>query len=315
MVQVEKQFGKRLPLSMLIKYPTIKQLALVIQNDEPDSPYSSLVPIKPEGNKIPLYIIHGIGLNILNLYNLVSNLDADQPVYGLQAIGLDGKIKLPDSIEAIAQFYNEEIMKHNPTGPYAIAGYSFGGYIAYELVRQLKEMGKDVRLLAMFDTNLQEPTHQYRGTKKFNIKLARQFKKLAFRVSTLFTQPVNTFSYLKNEYTIEFMFFLKRLGIIKEYHPENLPEYMQDIADELYTAFNSYKVKPAHVKIDLFKAGKRLYYVDEPKLLGWGKYALDGVQTYNVPGDHKDMFEVDNSKVFAKALQTRLNEINFAICV
>ena len=310
MVQVEKQFGKRLPLSMLLKYPTIKQLALLILDDKPDSPYTSLVPIKPGGNKLPVYIIHGIGLNLLNLYNLVSHLDAEQPVYGLQAIGLDGTMELPGSMEEIAQFYNEEIIKHDPSGPYLIAGYSFGGYIAFEMVRQLQAMGKEVRLLAMFDTNLQEPAHQRPFLEKFNIKMIRQFKKLGFRLSTLFTQPLATLDYLKNDYTIEFKLFLNRIGIIKDYHPEDLPDYMQDIAGELYSAFHNYKVKPNHVKIDLFKAGTRLYYIDNPEYLGWKEYALDGVKIYNVPGDHKDMFGSDNSKIFAGVLQTRLNEVN-----
>src|SRR6202012_3717915 len=72
MVQVEKQFGKRFTLSILLKYPTIRKFAHLIESGEDDWPYHSLIPIKPEGTKKPLYIVHGIGLNLLNVTKMVS---------------------------------------------------------------------------------------------------------------------------------------------------------------------------------------------------------------------------------------------------
>jgi amino acid adenylation domain-containing protein len=309
MVQIEKQFGKRLPLSTLIKYPTIRQLASVILNDTQDSPYKSLITIKAGGTKIPLYIIHGIGLNLLNLYKMVSHLDSDQPVYGLQAIGLDGTISLPDTLEAVAQFYNDEILKHDPQGPYAIAGYSFGGVIAFEMVRQLKEMGKEVKLLAMFDSNLQYPSHQYPLSKKIATKFIRQFKKAGFRIYTIFTHPLELSKFLKVYYNNQGKRFLQYIGVFKNYHHYNLPDFMQEIANKLETAFYKYKVKPFNVRVVLFEAETRMYYIDDPKFLGWGEYALDGVEVYRVPGNHKDIFDTANSKTFAKILQNRLDQI------
>jgi len=311
MVQIEKRYGKRLPLSILLKYPTIRQLALVIEDKAPDqSSYKSLIPIKPEGTKIPLYIIHGIGLNLLNLYKMVSSLDNDQPVYGLQSIGLDGTIDPPDTLEEIARFYNDEILKHDPVGPYAIAGYSFGGFIAFEMVKQLQQMGKEVKLLAMFDTNLQYPTHQYPLPKKMGIKLIRQFKKIGFRTHTILAQPAEVAKFMRSYYDIQFKTFLNNIGILKNYHPENLPDFMQVIAEKLFATFSKYQVKPIDIKIVLFKAEIRMYYVDEPKFFGWSKYALRGVEVHNVPGDHKDMFSSVNAQKLAKTLQNRLDQIN-----
>jgi amino acid adenylation domain-containing protein len=309
MVQVEKEFGKRLPLSVLVRNPTIRQLAAVIQNYTVDSQYKCLVPIKPEGTKLPLYIIHGIGLNLLNLQEMILNIDGDQPIYGLQSIGLDGTVDVPDNLEEIARFYNDEIIKHDPAGPYAIAGYSFGGFIAFEMVKQLKAMGKEVKLLAMFDTNLQYPTHQYPLQKKIIVKGIRQFKKIAFRIYTIFTQPVEAFKFIETFYGIRFRLFFQKLGFFKDYHPDNLPDFMQEIAEKQNTAFYNYEVKPANVRITIFKAKIRMYFVDDPKSLGWGDYALEGVETHEVPGDHKDMFGAAHAKTLAKILQSRLDLI------
>ncbi|WP_158795398.1 non-ribosomal peptide synthetase [Pedobacter sp. L105] len=309
MVQIEKQLGKRIPLSILIGCPTIKQLATYLENDKPDSPYKSLAAIKPEGTKPPLYIVHGIGLNILNLYSMVSNLDPDQPVYGLQAVGLDGTVEPLDNMEAIAEFYIREIIKHNPSGPYAIAGYSFGGVIAFEMARQLKKMGKEVCFLGMFDTNIQYPTHQYPTAKKIAVKVSRQVHKLFFRTNTLLTHPVLTMEYLKAYYTQKLNLPVSKKGLLEVYDSNELPDFMQEIVKRLYAAFYNYKIKPLDVKIDLFRAGTRMYYVDDPKYLGWGKYATKGVSVFNVPGDHKEMFSAPNDKVLAEVLQQRLNKI------
>jgi len=309
MLQVEKQFSKRLPLSTLIKYPTIKELALVIQNETVES-YKSLVPIKPNGSKPTLYMVHGIGLNLNNLYNVVNLLGDDQPVYGLQALGLDGSVEPLDNMEDIAKYYNDEIIAHDPVGPYAIAGYSFGGFIAYEMVKQLKSMGKTVNMLAMFDTNLQRPTHQYSFLKKIWVKGIRQFHKIAFRLGTLFTMPLDTLAYLRIYYTIKFKFYFKRFGFFKDYDPDNMPPFMQQIAAKLHHAFGNYVVTPYDVKIDLFMADERMFYVDDPQYLGWGKYALGGVDVHKVPGDHKDLFDPPNDAILAAILQITLDKIN-----
>ena len=61
------------------------------------------------------------------------------------------------SLEAIAAYYIDQIAQKNPAGPYRLAGYSFGGIIAYEMSRQLQAAGKWVELLAVFDTHADEP--------------------------------------------------------------------------------------------------------------------------------------------------------------
>lgn len=310
MVQVETVFGKRLPLSVLFNYPTIKDLATVLEDTTFHPPYKTLVPIIAEGSKIPVYVIHGIGLNLLNVYHMVSALGPDQPVYGIQSIGLDGTMNVPDTLEEIAAFYIQEMLENDPIGPYALAGYSFGGYIAYEMGKQLKAMGKEVKLLAMFDTNLQIPTHQFSLSQKLSIKFFRQFKKVLYRVYTAVTRPVTLARFLRENNNARFKTFLNKIGVIENYDRDNMPVFMQEIAGKLNNALFAYKFEPYHICIDIFKAGTRMYYIDDPKYLGWKDYALDGITVHTVPGDHKDMFDDENSKVLADIFQTRLDEMN-----
>src|SRR5262249_30812166 len=124
--------------------------------------WSSLVPIRPSGSKPPLFCVHAAGANVLIYRPLARHLSPDQPVYALQAQGLDG-IKLPyTNVEEMATHYIKEILTVQPNGPYFLLGASFGGLVVYEMAQQLIAMGEKVALLVLFDTYFPILTHYQR---------------------------------------------------------------------------------------------------------------------------------------------------------
>jgi amino acid adenylation domain-containing protein len=146
-------FRVELPLSALLAAPTIEQLARFIQEAESAAaPQSCIVPIQPRGSRPPLFCVHGIGGNVLSYYALAKNLGSDQPVYGLQARGLDGKSEPFYSLPEMGAHYISEIRSIQPEGPYYLAGLSLGGLITLEIAQQLSDAGQEVALIAMFDT-------------------------------------------------------------------------------------------------------------------------------------------------------------------
>ena len=307
MTQLEKKTGKRLPLSTLLTYPTIRKLAQLVQTDAKPTTWKSLVPIKPGGSKMPIYIIHGIGLNLLNFSGLLSYMDSEQPIYGLQARGLDGIDEPLDNMEAIAAFYLTEVLEQNPNGPYAIAGYSFGGYVALEMARQLKAMGKEVKLLAMFDTNAQESDTNRSMMNWLQRKILRQFPKLLWFTHSLLQQPGPTLRYQQLYVERQGDRLLKALGLREKPRPKEGLDLLEQIIAKHEIAFENYTMKPYDGIVDLFKAQVRLYFVDDNKYLGWKKYALKGVRVHSVPGDHELMLLPPNDKEFAHALQRALD--------
>jgi thioesterase domain-containing protein len=52
----------------------------------------------------------------------------------------------------MAAHYVEEIVSFRPQGPIYLAGYSVGGLIAFEIARQIHRRGRQVALLALFDS-------------------------------------------------------------------------------------------------------------------------------------------------------------------
>ncbi len=150
--QIEKIFGKRLPLSTLYEAPTVKQLSALLRRKEWEAPWDSLVDIQSGGSKPAFFCIHGAGGNILIYRDLARHLGPDQPVYGLQSQGLDGKQTLHTSIEDMAAHYVKEIKVVQPDGPYLLGGYCMGGTVALEIAQQLYARGEKVALLALLET-------------------------------------------------------------------------------------------------------------------------------------------------------------------
>jgi len=146
---LEQVYGRHLPLATLFQAPTIAALASILSRDRWVPPWQSLVAIQPSGSAIPIFMVPGVGGNVLIFGQLAKLLGQDQPFYGLQARGLDGKEAPFISVPEMARHYVKEIQQLRPQGPYTIAGACTGGLIAYEMAQQLMAQGSVVTLLMM----------------------------------------------------------------------------------------------------------------------------------------------------------------------
>lgn len=147
--QLELVFGKQLPLATLFQAPTIAELASVLTKANWVPPWQSLVAIQPSGTGVPLFMVPGVGGNVLVFAKLARLLGPEQPLYGLQARGLDGKEAPFTSVPEMAAHYVEEVRRMHPDGPYLIGGVCTGGLIGYEMARQLTALGCQVTLFMM----------------------------------------------------------------------------------------------------------------------------------------------------------------------
>ena len=151
MVDLERTIGVKLPLAVLFTNPTIRKLSKLYDSPIDELVWNPLVTIKSSGTRNPIYFAHGISGNVFKYYELAQLLDADQPSYGLQAVGLNGIDKPLSTMKEIAAYHVKEIRLFQPNGPYALAGGSFGGFLAYEMALQLRALGQEVNFLCLFD--------------------------------------------------------------------------------------------------------------------------------------------------------------------
>lgn len=306
--QLEKETGKRLPLASLFEHSTVESMALMLQMDAKSITWDSLVAIKPQGNKMPLYIVHGAGLNVLFFNTLAKNMDPDQPVYGLQARGLNGIDEPLEKIEDMAAYYISEIIRHSPKGPYAIAGFSFGGIIAFEMAKQLKAMAKEVKMLAMFDTYAYQ-SNRYDSTFTRLFNKTRYFSKQLLYTFTLFREdPKRTIEYKTEAIKRRIIQFYWKLKYGEEQNQEGFFGYANNIDVKNVEAWEKYVFTPYNGSIELFRAKKRTFYMDDFEYLGWKPFALKGIRIHEIPGEHNYIFAPPNDREFAKILQQCLDE-------
>jgi len=150
--EVKKQTGHNIPLATLFQAATIDAFARALRTEGSTTSWSSLVPMQPEGAKPPLFLVHGAEGNVLLYRQMIQYLEKDQPVYGLQSQGLNGEGQFCSNVNEMAAKYVKEILTVGQEGPFLLGGYCLGGLIAYEMAQQLREMGKKVELVVMFDT-------------------------------------------------------------------------------------------------------------------------------------------------------------------
>lgn len=306
MIEIEKKTGKRIPLSALFQHSTVEKLAKLLNlENEISSDY--LIPIKPKGSKTPLFMVHGAGLNVLNFANVINHFDEDQPVYGFQGIGPNGYDNWFKSIEEMAACYIESILKINPKGPYAIAGFSFGGIVAFEMARQLKEQGKTVSIIALLDTYI-DSSYYYPSflQKKLIRYYDRTYRRLDFLKEMLTSWKSLKFrTNAKKEYVLKKYFGLN--DKMTEQDALALEEFKKasSMVDKIV---DRYHLTPQDLKVDLFRAKDDENYKLDPIHLGWKKAALKGVNIHNITGNHLGIVEPPNDKILARMLQEILDK-------
>lgn len=123
-------------------------MVLLRQAEALKSGPASIVPIKPQGRRPPIFAVSGHGGDVFCLLPLARHLHPDQPVVGVQPPGLDGTEPLT-SIEELARYEIAQIRRYRPTGPYLIAGHCAGGTLAFEVAQQLVAAGEEVPFLAL----------------------------------------------------------------------------------------------------------------------------------------------------------------------
>lgn len=145
------RLGRRLSAEAVLAARTVAEVAAAYRACPKTGTWSSLVTIREARGQLPLVFVHPIGGNAFWYLNLCRKLEQDRGLYGFQARGLDLTEVPHRGIEEMAAAYAAELRAAVPHGPYVLAGWSFGGLVAFEVARQLAAAGEPVPLAVLFD--------------------------------------------------------------------------------------------------------------------------------------------------------------------
>ncbi len=147
--RVEREFGVSLPLVALLKAPTIRKFASLIELESataagPSERRIPLATLNPAGSLDPLFLIHGGDGGVIFYRAMAEHLSENRPILAIESPGFREGTGYFASIEEMAAAYCAVIRSRQPKGPYFLGGYSFGAIVAYEMARQLSEVGESI---------------------------------------------------------------------------------------------------------------------------------------------------------------------------
>lgn len=141
--------GRTVSATDVFAHPRVWQLSAMLNDMNARVAPETLVEVRAGGPGTPIYFPPGALGEVVVTPPLRDALPANVPIYALR----DPLTASPAaSIEAMAARLCADLMAFQPQGPVSLAGFSFAGLLAYEMARQLRAAGRDIRVLAIFDT-------------------------------------------------------------------------------------------------------------------------------------------------------------------
>lgn len=247
-----------------------------------------LITLQPEGVRRPLFLVHPLAGLVFPYHELALQLGPDQPVYGLQSIGIAGEASPLIRIESMAEHYLASIRQVQPEGPYQLAGWSFGGTVALEMAQQLQKAGASVALLAIIDTRLYATRFAtfWHGSRVFlTSMLPHLWSYISGYLALQSAQPRSGQgepgrpNFRTSEFTRLIQVFQANIRADRRYRPQR------------YSG-----------RVTLFKTAH------QDSTWGWGDIAASGVELHQIPGHHMNLLRPPQVQILADKLSACLSQ-------
>ncbi|MEM7349983.1 MAG: non-ribosomal peptide synthase/polyketide synthase [Acidobacteriota bacterium] len=310
MAEIRRRLGHQPPLMALFQGPTVEALAATLRRGEAPDETSLLVALQPAGAHKPVFCVHPLLGDVMCYRLLAQALGTDQPFYGLQSPGVIPGGEPLATVEEMAGCYLAEIRSVQPQGPYFLAGWSFGGLVAYEMARQLTAEGQKVAFLGLMDTSIRRSDGPMEVIRTDEVDEA-------YRVLNFFERywqlPVDELRAALNAVAPhdQLAFVVRSLQeqgqISEDFSVENLRQFL--VTNEVHKRAESrYQPQTYPETVILFRAGVRQAAESDEPTLGWSALAAGGVVIEPVPGDHHAMVGPSHVEALARALRRFLSE-------
>ena len=325
LIKIQREFHLNLPPDTIYRYPTIKELAVIIrQKTNVKKEYHPLiVPLREGGSLPPLFCIHPLGGWMDHYLKILPAVDNSRPVFGIRGRGLEPGEELPRTVEATAKEQVDAVRTVQKTGPYHLMGFSNGGIIAYELACQLQELGEMTVFLGIIDVSA--PATEVRYVKTLATKLfpGQVLGKIpAFFERSLKAYP-DSWIYKWIMKAIQMVFH----GVLFRSPAKSLPESVGGVHSSINLKEESLAHYPAesrpNMKVQLNASHMYLPHTFDGDLVlfstgpdpilfpgdmtrGWGSRITGKCEVITVPGDHSNLFDEPYLSVLTEKIRETL---------
>jgi thioesterase domain-containing protein len=241
---------------------------------------------------------------VLNFASFAGHFDPEQPIYGLQARGLDGKETPNLSVHQMAADYIQDIRSVQPQGPYCIGGFSAGGVVAFEMARQLRAAGQEVAILALLDSRVESAKQSTIEASKERLTRTVAFNlRYAFHIGLL-TFARQKFRNLRMRANIRLWTIKNSLGVKPSARA-------LDVEEAFLLALRNYVPQSYEGDANLFRAKDELCSYSDPTL-GWGDLVKGRLEILEISGDHDTILHEPHIGMLARVLNSCLDAVQAA---
>ncbi len=255
--ELEKVVGRRIPVASLFRGATVESLAQLLTEGTEAEPEPLVLELRGGHGTTPLFLIATPGVRAIGYAILARHINANQPLYKLQAqepVVLQRPF-LSSELETLSTEYLRALRSVQPHGPYYLGAMCGGCQITERMIMKLEADGEEVALFVVFDTWVTQFVHRRWRWKLFNYQQTLR----TLRSASLEHNVARLTKAVRN-----------RLHGLKRDKPTPEP-WQQAYWPENFT--------PPHfkAKVLLFKRKKQPpYYINDP-MMGWGSRTDGGV--------------------------------------
>jgi len=317
--QIENAFGKMLPISHLINSPTPRKLIRKLglesetaehstsaESAEPELPATVVCLKQSESQQPPLILLHGADGAVMFYREFAKRLSTESAIYGIESPLLsDPEFEIPDTVEELASGYVGAIRAVQPKGPYRIAGYSFGGVLAYEIARRLEDAGETIETLILYDIG--NPALLEHNKALERLKLFWEDQEDKSTTTKLFNLTKRFGKAVKDRTTVEI-----ENRVARRASAGNLDSnfWRHKKARERHMAIEeSYVPEPINCPVRVVSAtgNSAKFKIDEN--MGWADVASD-LRIEHAQGSHLELFEPEYVGQIVQATEKFLQELD-----
>jgi thioesterase domain-containing protein/acyl carrier protein len=297
----------------LFQQPTIEQLAKILPLGSPGKDIPAVFSLRSGGTGLPLFFVAAAGPW---QFNLAGRLGDRHPIFAidslfspqvLRAAAAGDDASLP-KIEEIAAHQAALIRSRVRSGPCLLAGYCFGGVVAFEVAHQLERVGIDVEVVFLFETRLRAPMPRLRF-KFWSRKHARNT--LEQGLGYLWRKTWTRLHWVRRKL---------RASLPKSPPPPDASLAADEASLQVWPnyerlmqhAFKIYRPRRLTSRGVLFlsSVGKEKFYDEFGGTVGTAQLFSGGLKILEVPGDHSSMFQEPHVRTLAQQLNGCLEQLH-----
>ncbi|WP_416769356.1 amino acid adenylation domain-containing protein [Pseudomonas sp. RHF3.3-3] len=324
LVNLLEQAGLPVSLAELFQHASVESLAtLLSQRGAAPQGRDEVITVRAGGSQPGLFLVHEFSGADAYFPVLGQHLPGDFPIYGLPGIAL-GQPQLR-TMECLAARLVELIREVQPQGPYRLAGWSFGGVLAYEIAIQLLGQDQPVQFLGLLDSYVPRLTDQ--GKARWAGEAAHK-RHLLLQCSAWLTVegPAGSDGLAQVRQLEQDLDRFDFDGLLEHCRERQLlPASLGSVSSQALWPFIDrevahghalahYRLHPIGMPVHLFRAGERTSELARrSESLGWAEALGRGeLRCIEVPGDHLSMMQAPHVQVLGQALGDALERAQVA---